>query len=70
MLADPPILHNQHTVDAGDRRQAVGDHDCGSPAQKPGDSPLDQCFGRRVEAGRGFVQNNQPWIAQEGAPEG
>ena len=64
-LDDPAVIENQDLVRAHDRRKPVRDHDAGAMRHQMLERLLDQPFGRRVDARRRFIQNQNRRILQE-----
>ena len=67
MLDHLPVLQDHDFVGAMDGAQTVRDDDSGTVSQQLVHRALDQLFRRRVEALRGFIQNDDPRIAQKHA---
>lgn len=64
------IFHHNDVVCAGHRTQPVGNDDQRLALCQPGDSLLNDRFILRVDAGSGFVENDDGCILQHGAGNG
>jgi hypothetical protein len=57
-------------IDALKRAKAVGNDDRGAPVEQPTEGLFELPLGGRVEPRRGFIEDDQPWVAQKGAGKG
>ena len=64
-LDDAAVLEHQDHVGIADRRQPVGDDERRAAAHQLAHGVLDQHFRARVDAARGFVQNQNRRIGEE-----
>src|ERR1700693_3238182 len=69
-LDDPACFDNQNLVGTADGRKAMGDHKSRATTHQVAQTFLDEGFGLRVEAGGGFVQDENAGIGENGAGDG
>ena len=63
-LDDAPRLHNQNLIGAPNRREPVCDHKCRAALHQITQPFLNQRFGFRIEAGSGFIEDEDARVGQ------
>ena len=69
-LDDAAVFDHQNLFGAADGGEAVRDHEGGASLHQVREAFLDGGFGFGVEAGGGFVQNQDARVGQDGAGDG
>src|SRR6185437_9514415 len=64
-LHEPAVVEHQDLVRAGDRRQAVRDHERGAPRAQPPESIANERLALAVQTRCGLVQNEDAGIGQQ-----
>src|SRR5256885_4538081 len=67
---DPPRFDHQYLFRATDRREPVGDDECGAAAHQEAQTFLDERFGFGIEAGSRFIKNQNSRIGENRACNG
>ena len=65
LLDDPPTLDDNDAVGIDHGRQAVSYHERGSTMQESCQRLLYDLFRLGIDAGGGFIQDQDAWICQE-----
>src|SRR6202041_476409 len=66
-LNDLPLFHDQNLVGSPNGREPMGDDEGGASVHEIRKALLDHLFGFRVEAGSGFVENQNAGLGENGA---
>ncbi len=69
-FADVALVHDHDLRGVLDSRKAVGDHERRAVGQQLSKGCPDQCFGFRIDAGSGFVEDQQFRIVGQRAGKG
>ena len=69
-LHDPPFVHHHDPVGLEDGGQSMGDHQCGAAAHGRVEGLLDQLLVLCIEGARGFVQEQDRRLADQGPGNG
>ena len=69
-LDDPPLVHDEDAVCAGDGRQPVGNHEARPPVHQLQHRVLDAALGLRVHVGGGLVQDQHGGVDQHCTGDG
>lgn len=67
---DLAVFHDEDLVGAADGGEAMGDDEGGAAAHEVGETFLDHGFGFGVEAGGGFVEDEDAGVGEDGAGDG
>ena len=67
---DPAAVDQHHAVGEGDRGRAVGDDDRRPPLHHLGQRVADLVLLGRVDRGRRVVEDQHPWVGQDGPGDG
>src|SRR5918999_1485779 len=65
LLDDASLLEHDDEIGVANRREAVGDDDGGTAGQEPPQGELDLALGADVDAGRGFVENEDARVGEK-----
>ena len=69
-LHNLPLVQHANQIGLHDRAESVRNHQHGVPLFELVDGLLHQPFALRVEGAGGLIENQQLWIAKDGAGEG
>ena len=69
VFGDAPLIEHEHVVGALQRREPMRDEDRGSSDEEPVDGLLDALLSGGIEPARRFVEDDEPGIVEEHAPE-
>ena len=69
VLDDASVVHDRDLVDGAERRQTVGDEDCGPAGDETVDGGLDQQLGFGIEAAGRLVEDDETRVGEEDPSE-
>ena len=67
---DLAAVDDEDLVGGEDGGEAVSDGEGGATGGEPSEGVLDEAFGAGVEGGRGFVEDQDAWVFEDGAGDG
>ncbi len=70
LFNETAVVDDEHLVSLADGAQAVGDDEGGAPGHEAQERFLNVEFGARIDAARGFVQDQDARVGEEGAGDG
>ena len=70
LLNNLPLIHHTDHICLHDRAEPVGNHQHGVMTFELFDGLLNQSFALGIEGAGGFIEDQQLWIAKDGAGQG